>query len=52
MADLTKNRRVGRVALVLGMLTLMMFAFEVRDGALLGSRAWRHTILQSDLLLC
>ena len=40
-----KNRWIGWVALVLGLLTLMMFIFEVRDGVLQGSRS--HGITQA-----
>ena len=40
-----KNRWIGWVALVLGILTLMMFIFEVRDGVLQGSRS--HGVTQS-----
>ena len=43
MADEPKNRWIGWVALVIGLLTLMMFVFEVRDGVLQGSRSYGIT---------
>ncbi len=41
-----KNHWIGWVALVIGLLTLMMFVFEVRDGVLQGSRS--HGITESN----
>ena len=43
MAGEPKNRWIGWVALVIGLLTLMMFVFEVRDGILQGSRSYGIT---------
>ena len=43
MSDPTKNRWIGWIALVIGLLTLMMFIFEVRDGVLQGSRSYGIT---------
>ena len=43
MADEPKNRWIGWVALVIGLLTLMMFVFEVCDGVLQGSRSYGIT---------
>ena len=43
MADEPKNRWIGWVALVIGLLTLMMFVFEVPDGVLQGSRSYGIT---------
>ncbi len=34
-----KNIIIGIIALLLGLLSLMMFGFEVRDGVLQGSRS-------------
>ncbi len=43
MTDEPKNSWIGWVGLVIGLLTLMMFVFEVRDGVLQGSRSYGIT---------
>ena len=46
MSGQSRNRWVGWVALAIGLLTLMLFVFEIRDGILQGSRS--HGITASN----
>lgn len=43
MASRKANIIVGLIALILGLLTLMMFGFEFHDGVLQGSRSYGMT---------
>lgn len=43
MASRKKNITIGGIGLVIGLLTLMMFGFEIRDGVLQGSRSYGMT---------
>ena len=49
MDDPKGNRWIGWIGLVLGVLTLMMFTFEIRDGVLQGSRSYGVTEMASPI---
>jgi hypothetical protein len=43
MASLKRNILIGIISLIIGLLTLTLCAFEIRDGFLQGSRAYGMT---------
>lgn len=46
---LKKNMVLGLICIVIGLLTLMMFGFEIRDGVLQGSRSHGLTVANNPI---